>query len=73
MMATSERLETYATRLLIHSLTTLGRGDHPFYSEAYLQSMADREALCPLRSHCRPGHEACRRDGLCARRWPGSR
>ena len=35
-----DRLEEMATRLLVDSLKTLGRGEYPFYSGSYLRRMS---------------------------------
>lgn len=36
-------LETEATRLLVDSLSRLGRGEYPFYTDNYLRRMAERD------------------------------
>lgn len=43
-----DRLEATATRLLVDSLKTLGRGEYPFYSQSYLRRMnaADVGSSC---------------------------
>lgn len=36
-------LEAEATRLLVESLSRLGRGDYPFYTDSYLRRMSERD------------------------------
>lgn len=38
-----DRLEEVATRLLVDSLKSLGRGEYPFYSSSYLRRMSDAD------------------------------